>query len=425
MILIHFQCLYCQDTTPLIECKNEARNCVMFIKDHGNGGFAKAFPESNEQKNATYLYINGTKAESIYGGFSTRFPNVQIIVAKNTKFRKIPHEFSHGNFQHLTGLILSNNIIESLTSQCFAALSQLQRLYLDNNNLSALEEGCFDGLSELNDLNLSFNILGTISSSIFGTLAELKDLYLHNNQLTSFDASAVENNKKLSYLELQNNHIKAISGSAQILGVKIINLSNNSLVDVTGLKSFLNIQVLYLSSNSELKLPENSFNGLTKIWMLYLDDVNLSTVQNLHNLFSPLTSLYQLNITKNNLKSLSFEKFQKKIYLYNLFFDSNNLTEINIEEMKKVFPNLNRISIDKNDWNCSYLNVTIQTLQQQNITFNAGTSDEPNIKGISCISKNIWTTTSFTLHVPYILILFSILALLNIAVSIFFLTKNY
>jgi Leucine-rich repeat (LRR) protein len=507
----------------------------LFIKDHGNGNFVN--PDHNTKENAKILLINGTKAEDITGGFSKKFPNVQGIYATNTKFRKIPSEFSHGTFHRLTNLELSNNILESLASQCFAALSKLTHLYLNNNKLSALEEGCFYGLPLLIYLNLSFNNLKTISSNIFKNLAELEFLVLTNNQLTSINAFAVENNKKLFYLGLQNNHIKAISGSAQILSVKTINLSNNRLIDVTGLKGFLNIEVLHLSSNSELKLPENSFNGLTQIWNLLLDDVNLSTVQNLHNLFSPLTSLSRLNITKNNLKTMSFEKFQTNINLRYLYLESNKLTEINIEEMKKVFPNLNQVSIDRNDWNCSYLNVTIKTLQQHKITVNAGASDEPNIKGISCndvnlssvqnlhnlfspltsltqlnitknnlktisfekfqtntnltnlffdsnnlteinieemkkvfpnlnrisidkndwncsylnkmiemlqqhkidvmagksgepyingiscISKNIWTTTSFTMHVPYILI--SILALLDVAVSIFFLTKNY
>ena len=88
------------------------------------------------------------------------------------------------NYQTQTNLYLYGRSIDSIASNTFDGLINLQGLYLRVNQLTSLDPTLFKGLINLQGLNLYYNQLTALDPTLFKGLINLKELYLHNNNLT-------------------------------------------------------------------------------------------------------------------------------------------------------------------------------------------------------------------------------------------------
>lgn len=102
-------------------------------------------------------------------------------------------------------LDLSGNNIQSFERNTFN-FPNLRTLILTRNDIESIETEDFYGLYELNDLNLSDNELSEVSSIAFAGMIQLTKLNFNRNCLTKIDFVA----PGLNYLNMRDNQISEV-----------------------------------------------------------------------------------------------------------------------------------------------------------------------------------------------------------------------
>ncbi|XP_017350943.3 uncharacterized protein lrrc53 [Ictalurus punctatus] len=151
-------------------------------------------------------------------------------------------------------LVLSNNIISTITGNAFQNLTVLRTLSLDHNLISSpsLDRSTFSWLGKLETLHLGHNALKEISGSWFQKTKSLKTLLLEGNLLTSLNASTF--------------------ASSDLRSLETLDLSDN-LIAYVGRDSFRNLPrlgSLDLSRNRLQNVPD-AFSYIVRLSMLNLD----------------------------------------------------------------------------------------------------------------------------------------------------------
>jgi hypothetical protein len=103
-------------------------------------------------------------------------------------------------------------------------------------------------------------------------------------------------------------------------------------------------------------------------------------------------NLSTLDLSYNQLRHIDFNIFTALTQLTHLKIDGNNLTEIPYADIKTHFPKLSLISLNDNDWNCTYLSGMIKSLKQNNLIVfiynKMRIYNEMNVDGIRCVKNN-------------------------------------
>ncbi|MHA1729625.1 MAG: leucine-rich repeat domain-containing protein [Promethearchaeota archaeon] len=207
----------------------------------------------------------------------------------------------------------------NLLPEWFGNLTSLEELNLSWNKLSSLPES-FGNLKSLRILHLYKNNLRTLPAS-FGSLHNLQNLYLSQNQLTHLPET-IGNLKNLQELDLQNNKITSLPGS---------------------FGNLLLLQRLSLAQNKIKILPE-----LDQLFYLENFSIRENELKLLHDSFSKLVSLHELDLSYNELTSLP-EKFGEIIVLIKLDVRNNKL--IKLPKSFALLKSLKSLNFDGNPWN--------------------------------------------------------------------------
>jgi len=112
--------------------------------------------------------------------------------------------------ESLMSLNLRNNLINTLPSQAFVPLRNLEFLDLDSNQLSDIPPDVFNGLRNLQDLFLYRNRLTSLKSEWFNTLENLRRLRLEYNEIEELPHGIFSSNNQLQRLWMSNNKVKVI-----------------------------------------------------------------------------------------------------------------------------------------------------------------------------------------------------------------------
>ncbi len=162
------------------------------------------------------------------------------------------------------------------------------------------------------------------------------------------------------------------------------------------MENLQNNELFYLGSLVELDLSKNFlgplnisiFSKLTKLEVLNLKGTNISNIQ--LGTFSHQHSLKVLNISDNQIGEIDLHWFLSLDRLEELYLSGNELRKIeNLSQIKKIFPDLKKISISNNDFDCSYLVEIVKFMKLSSIEVIH--YDAPpirhviNVKGIRCI----------------------------------------
>lgn len=340
----------------------------------------------------------------------------------------------------LNHLDLSNNNISVIEEKGFSGLHQLASLFLAGNSLKVLEGAIFAPLTKLRKLSMARNLLEVLPNELFAFNTELTMVFLQNNQLVLMDKDLFRNVDALEYLWLKNNNLTSLEFdglNVKVIGVtnnklkkiklnpsvqqlfaannsiseieaddfaklkiKSLDLSWNNLTSLDSISQIAAIEIMDLSHNAIGPLKLTSFAKLTKLFDLNLEDTKISNLQ--HGTFSQLSSLKRLDISYNKLNRIDVNIFTSSHNLEELYIDGNRLKEFDYLEIHKMFPQLNKVSIADNNWNCTFLTKMIRILNTQMIVVGGFKSesliaDKTNVKGIYCDDDtnphNEWNTT--------------------------------
>ncbi|RDD45090.1 Leucine-rich repeat-containing G-protein coupled receptor 5 [Trichoplax sp. H2] len=316
------------------------------------------------------LHLNGNPMYEIQNGTFTSLQNLRVLYLQTNNIRQISNgtfnglenlfflRFStlgHGGakigaFRNLTSLKtidLSVNEISVLTNKSFLGLPSLRFLGLTLNRINHISSGTFRHNPYLRYIRLNFNRLTFISSALCDGPYNMYHLDLSNNNLEEFGIEALLNcAHSLEILNMRRTHIaRILPANKPMMAIQQVYLGVNYLVNLTinSLSVFANASriSLYMAN-----INDNSAAALTKlkkIQDLRLDFNHISKDFN----FSANQNLLKLNLSHQNLESLSDEKFKGLVKLRTLDVTSNYVSFIS-KSIFTNFPSLVEVSLVAN-----------------------------------------------------------------------------
>lgn len=365
----------------------------------------------------------------------------------------------------LASLNLSSNTIAQLDANVFQHSPALTSIDLSFNQIATIDRSTFDGLTSLVVLLLNHNRLTTFNAALG---KQIKILRLNNNRIDRFEPElSLVADTILTELSLGNNLLTALNESIHIdySQTDKIDLSNNPLVIMVDSKfestQFLNISntsttICYISTTvkildasnnqigsivvtdalrspieefslshnnvssvknlTELKYLRNldlsfnpindfeidSFANMISLEQLILENCGLKTID--YGTFSHLRSLTHLDISYNRLGSfdLGMLSFQRK--LQQLYVDGNDLRTLDVSEFVLLFPYLEYVGINDNQFNCSYLTDMVRAIAKNHIKLVVATrtTNGTNVLGMACLRNsndlNVWSMPPVHAH---------------------------
>lgn len=367
---------------------------------------------TNFGKNFTRFEIYNSQMAFIFQNFFIDFPQLQSIVIGDSLFSTIrPNDFNGA--KKLLETNFFNTTIETLQNNSFQACRSLQLVSMVNGILSTVEGNAFKGLRNMNQLRLNNNKLTTLVSGILDDLVNLESFYCYYNSITSIPVDFFTRTTKLIVVNLSSNQIVSIDSKTFInqKNLNSLSLSNNLLtsLDVTA------VTCLDLDNNQlttfhiqnfikELSISNNFLSSLTC-------DTNLSTItldvsyNHLQNMkcIRAMINLTNLDIKYNKMAHLSKKAFQKlsKMWYLNVNGNPKKIHKIisfspmksllilrvdglkNYKVVKKNLPNLYKIVLTTDTWNCSRATNIAKILQNQKIMYDS-INGAINIKNFKC-----------------------------------------
>lgn len=172
--------------------------------------------------------------------------------------------------------------------------SSVQILDLSYNDIRQVDEICFKNFHFLQYLNLSHNALHTVSLETFNNLYLLYDLDLSYNRLEQLDERLFERNPHLFKLNLEGNKLMSLPARSMLRSFSLhsLNLRNSQLnfIDKEIFRNLPNLQILDLSQNLLINLEVETFNALTALKRLQINENPLQCNQKLKENIKQLQS---------------------------------------------------------------------------------------------------------------------------------------
>ncbi|KAJ3652335.1 hypothetical protein Zmor_018311 [Zophobas morio] len=350
------------------------------------------------------LYLDNNRIVTVDKTALLGVDNLEVLNLKNNLITRIEEELLVKQLR-LRELDLSGNPIKNISH---ILPTSLQRLYLMKIPLSEI------------NFNISYLTLDTLNVK-YGQLSKIDCALLPTTRVLDLSDNKISTIANLQFLRalnlnLKNNNIRMIDGvfpstvsSIQISGNKLETLE----LPFNKSRKLLHLQI---SSNKLSKINQNAFEGLSALLSLTLDNNNITTVERVW--FKDLIYLVNLNLSHNNIEQFKFGTFDSLKDLeildlsYNkitsldtlhslnkltkLYFDGNQISNLNMEEMRMSFRRLQLLSLDKNSFSCQKLIKIQHQLKYSGIVIKHGTSyHSDHFHGILCNnSKNNDTSVS-------------------------------
>ncbi|XP_060831402.1 chaoptin [Bombus pascuorum] len=261
------------------------------------------------------------------------------------RLEKVPSR-SFRHLQKLQFLDLTGNKISKITPDNWRGLeNSLQKLRLGRNAIDKLPADAFAGLTYLDMLDLRENNLKEIDPSVFRDgMAHLIYLYLNGNQLTHIPYAQLSSLKRMKVLDLSYNRISKMLNQQQEpeirglqLSLDILRLDYNQIETLMSgdFQHFHKVNRTYLDGNPLTMVQEGTFRD-SRIRELYFSDCDLMEV-NSPDLAGLESSLELLDLSGNNITSLSSPIFQEYDFLRTLIFRENKIQTFSPAEVFNGF----------------------------------------------------------------------------------------
>ncbi|KAJ8672792.1 hypothetical protein QAD02_004052 [Eretmocerus hayati] len=303
--------------------------------------------------NLQVLDLSRNQLHTLPNGIFRSLSSLRAVSLTLNHFSSLPENLFQPANLTLKSVRLSYNVgeLSELPKGFFKGLIQLDSVEMTDDNISSIPEDTFAGAKALNTLNLSHNRLTMIPANIFKDTRQLEILKLSDNRLMDLPHNSFANSQ-LKELYLNNNRLSYLSkeyfgGLGYLVRLEI---SSNKIasIDPGFCNALPNLKYLDLSRNelSSEKAMESEFTNCA-----FLAEANLS--------FNNLTEISALWMTKGYLVNLNFEG-NKISEVNEITFDilktnmtlnlrRNNISRVNISEVKNIFESHRKISKeDKN-----------------------------------------------------------------------------
>jgi len=272
------------------------------------------------------------------------------------KITSIDQQAFAGLSRFCKSIDLSGNRIAQIPNNTFSTLSSVSHLSLSHNRLTQVTNGTFAGLSALTSLDLSSNRLEPIAPSAIGTIATLRTLNLSSCGLTDQSLEAIGGLSRLTELYLDANNLTSLQQLPDLASLGTLSVRNNGLSDIDYNRSG-SITVLDLGENrlgsDTLASGLRTFPNLKS---LKLDGNKLGAVP--ADAFSAFASkLEELDLSKNDLSSISLEALVNLTSIRVLTMDDNQLRDISSLATALMSKVLRKFSAKHNHLNSTALSV--------------------------------------------------------------------
>ncbi|XP_017771821.1 PREDICTED: toll-like receptor Tollo [Nicrophorus vespilloides] len=236
------------------------------------------------------LFLDRNRISFIHHEALMNCPQLDALHLNGNILSRVPEVIS--NVPLLKTLDLGENLINVITNDTFADMSDLQGLRLTENYIGNLTKGVFDKMTSLNLLNLSGNKIKEVSPGTFDTnenlqvirldgnyLTDITDLFsklpklvwlnISDNQLQKFDYAMIPSG--LQWLDIHANQIKELGNRFLLedqLSLELIEASCNQLTEIIGTSIPNSVHELFLSYNLISKVQSYTFfkkTNLTKV----------------------------------------------------------------------------------------------------------------------------------------------------------------
>ncbi|XP_018015030.1 toll-like receptor Tollo [Hyalella azteca] len=284
-----------------------------------------------ENKRLTKLYARNNSITVLAPGlFTGLYMLLELNLADNDLTNTWVNSETFMDLLRLASLDLSHNKISRLDAATFRDLTNLQVLNMERNQLESINDNTFSGLFRLHTLILSENRLKLLTDLTLEGLVELAHLRLDFNQIFSVDSDALRNSTKLKDLHLSNNYLQEVplvlkklrnllsldlSGNSisevmkrsfkDLQQLTVLNLANNEIETISKevFKYLAMLRVLNLSQNKIRTIENGAFDHNHNLKAIRVDD---NVLTNVHGLFSDLSQLKWLNLSKNHLEMFDY-----------------------------------------------------------------------------------------------------------------------
>lgn len=327
---------------------------------------------------------------------------------------------------HLWHLNLSHNDITRIGANVFEKSTDLREIDLSFNQIEFIDETAFQP-ERLYALHLQHNKLTKVKWELFHP-SSIRELTLNDNKIVSIDSSVVL--WGMIAFDISNNTLKNSTHPILVHGVAIkarntgihtliiypqtlkldardnqitkiileeassefnitsLNLRNNSLTSISNLSKLVNLEKLDMSYNNFETLDATTVSQMTRLRILSLSHNRL---KHPHRFLLNALSLEYLDLSYNNFSIFRMNFNVPK--LQELHLEGNNLTVLDTN-IKRMAPELVRIGLNDNNWNCNQLTSSLLLVQFDGIApvINATISEAGAsgrnytgaVKGIEC-----------------------------------------
>jgi Leucine-rich repeat (LRR) protein len=221
-------------------------------------------------------------------------------------------------------------------------LPSLVYIDLGSNQLKTLHSHLFSGAFSLNTIFLQSNKLTEINTNnagaLFANLTNINILYLNDNRIVTLPNSTFLGlESTLEELDISNNKLAAThqtNSLKTLANLKTLSLNNIDInpLQIAPLTAYAHLERLDLGNNVKLEIDNMTFVNLTNLKSLYLRNVGLKFVDNLH--LNEMRRLNVLNLNGNDLDWTRFNRtnrlFQAYLPLTELYLSRTSLCELEI-----------------------------------------------------------------------------------------------
>ncbi|XP_061573169.1 toll-like receptor 21 [Cololabis saira] len=277
----------------------------------------------------------------------------------------------------LETLRLDNNLLTDLFNETFADNVNLKTLNLRNNRISVIFNGIFQNLRNLTILDLGGNKITQFQASGFSGLKSLSKLYLDGNSLKQIDTSFYhEFQNTLTVLDLQSNQIRFLkenvpSPFTNFSKLRDLKLDKQRPYGLTILpynlfRGLHSLKSLYLTHNNIFRLDPETFDDLTSLQFLTLDNCCVGGVAQLQpGVFKNLKNLTKLVVENMGIQNFSKEVFGNLTQLRTLQLNRNVMHSIPVDALESL-PKLSYIDIRDIPLSCTCTNILLQNYTVHN-----------------------------------------------------------
>lgn len=242
---------------------------------------------------------------------------------------------------NLVTLNLVNIGLQTVKNQTLQELHQLKLLNLTGNKISKIATGSFASLQSVTTIDLSDNVIDNIGNVPLCNVSGLEVLVMSGNRLSSINNSSIACLTNLKKLRVDNNRIKQFcnitSGS-----ITHLDLSSNSLETISDL-NLPNLIEINLSMNNISTISSDLFLKETNLQRIDFDSNHIGDIGNIH--LSHLRKLTYLKLTNNHISSviINSSSLEELDLSYNEIFVLNDAIFHNIHNLKCLRLKANKI----------------------------------------------------------------------------------